>query len=624
MKYLVLIPDGMADVKVEQLSDQTPMQAAYKPCMDTLAKESMVGMVSNVPEGMVPESDTANMAILSFDPKVYSRGRSPLEAVSMGIDMQADETAFRCNLVTLSEDEDEYEQKIMIDHSADEITTEEADQLIKALQEHFGNDQRTFYTGVSYRHCLIWKNRPDQYPFMRPHDILGQCIAEYLPLAEGGEEYYALMKESYEVLNHHPVNEARRARGLRPANSAWLWSPGKKPTLPSFKEKWGIDGAVISAVDLIKGIGLCAGMQSIDVPGATGNVHTNYDGKAQAAIDAFKSGTDFVYIHVEAPDECGHRGEIENKVLSIELIDKLILKPVSEYLANCGEDYKILVLPDHPTPLEIRTHSSDPVPFMLYDSKKIYDGVDCFDEQSASMTEVVVEHGHDLLEMVIERDDAAKNPNDKESNKQKKSGFASGLFDYLEIFVVSIAAVLLFFTFGARLCRVDGGSMKNSFEDGQMLIISNFFYTPDNGDVIVFHQIEYFQKPLVKRVIATGGQTVTINFERKSIEIKNTKTGEPVAFNDEFATYYNPDETDFGDRYAWENNWEHSELYKKVNAVYNEQDGSYTFDVPEGMLFVMGDNRNNSSDSRLLGFIDERTVLGKAIVRVKPFDIYLD
>ena len=621
MKYLILIPDGMADEPIEALGGLTPMQKADKPTMNALAAKALVGTVSNVPEGMVPESDTANMAILSFDPKVYSRGRSPLEAVSMGIDMQADETAFRCNLVTLSEDEDEYEQKIMIDHSADEITTEEADQLIKALQEHFGNDQRAFHTGVSYRHCLIWKNRPDQYPFMRPHDILGQCIAQHLPLAEGGEEYYALMKESYEVLKHHPVNEARRARGLRPANSAWLWSPGKKPTLPSFKEKWGIDGAVISAVDLIKGIGLCAGMQSIDVPGATGNVHTNYDGKAQAAIDAFKSGTDFVYIHVEAPDECGHRGEIENKVLSIELIDKLILKPVSEYLADCGEDYKILVLPDHPTPLEIRTHSSDPVPFMLYDSKKIYDGVDCFDEQSASMTEVVVEHGHDLLEMVIECDNAVKNPNDKE---QKKSGFASGLFDYLEIFVVSIAAVLLLFTFGARLCRVDGGSMKNSFEDGQMLIISNFVYTPDNGDVIVFHQIEYFQKPLVKRVIATGGQTVTINFEKKSIEIKNTKTGEPVAFNDEFATYYNPDETDFGDRYAWENNWEHSDLYKKVNAVYNEQDGSYTFDVPEGMLFVMGDNRNNSSDSRLLGFIDERTVLGKAIVRVKPFDIYLD
>ena len=622
MKYLVLIPDGMADVSVEQLDNMTPMQKANKPCMDALAKESMVGMVSNVPEGMVPESDTANMAILSFDPKVYSRGRSPLEAVSMGIDMQTDETAFRCNLVTLSEDEEEYEQKTMIDHSADEITTEEADQLIKALQEHFGNDQRTFHTGVSYRHCLIWKNRPDQYPFMRPHDILGQCIAQHLPLAKGGEEYYALMKESYEVLNHHPVNEARRARGLRPANSAWLWSPGKKPTLPSFKEKWGINGAVISAVDLIKGIGLCADMKSIDVPGATGNVHTNYDGKAQAAIQAFESGTDFVYIHVEAPDECGHRGEIENKVLSIELIDKQILKPVSEYLADCGEDYKILVLPDHPTPLEIRTHSSDPVPFMLYDSQKIYDGVDCFDEQSASMTEVVVEHGHNLLDMVIERNSEEKTTS--EEKKEKKNGFASGLFDYLEIFVISIAVVLLVFTFGARLCRVDGGSMKNSFEDGQMLIISNFFYTPNNGDVIVFHQLEYFQKPLVKRVIATGGQTVTINFEQKSIVIKDTKTGEAIDFNDEFATYYNPEETDFGDQYAWENSWEHNELYNKVNAVYNEQDGSYTFDVPEGMLFVMGDNRNNSSDSRLLGFIDERTVLGKAIVRIKPFDLYLN
>ncbi|MBO7296135.1 MAG: cofactor-independent phosphoglycerate mutase, partial [Clostridia bacterium] len=375
MKYLVLIPDGMADKPVEQLGDLTPMQKACKPCMDALAKESLVGIVSNVPQGMVPESDTANMAILSFDPKIYSRGRSPLEAVSMGIDMQPDETAFRCNLVTLSENEECYEDRIMIDHSADEITTAEADELIKALQEHFGNDQRKFYTGVSYRHCLIWKDRPDTYPFMRPHDILGQCIRDHLPLAEGGEEYYAFMKESYEVLNDHPINQARRARGLRPANSAWLWSPGKKPALPSFYEKWGIEGAVISAVDLIKGIGLCAGMRSIDVPGATGNVHTNYEGKAQAAIEAFESGSQFVYVHVEGPDDCGHRGEIDNKVLSIELIDQKILKPVYEYLAGSGDDFKILVLPDHPTPLEIRTHSSDPVPFMLYDSKKQYTGI---------------------------------------------------------------------------------------------------------------------------------------------------------------------------------------------------------------------------------------------------------
>ncbi|MBQ2734852.1 MAG: phosphoglycerate mutase, partial [Clostridia bacterium] len=292
MKYLVLIPDGMADEKIEALGNRTPMEAAVKPTMDALAKKALVGTVCNIPDGMVPESDTANMAILSFDPAVYSKGRSPLEAVSMGIEMQPNETAYRCNVVTLTDDGD-YDDKIILDHSADEITTAEADELIKALQEKMGNEFRRFYTGVSYRHCLIWKNGDDRYPFMRPHDILGKRIGEYLPKAEnGGEEFYRLMKDSFEILNHHPVNEARRARGLKPANSAWLWSPGKKPQLPNFREKWGLDGAVISAVDLIKGIGLCAGMKSIDVEGATGNVHTNYDGKAQAAIEAFRDGHD--------------------------------------------------------------------------------------------------------------------------------------------------------------------------------------------------------------------------------------------------------------------------------------------------------------------------------------------
>ena len=279
MKYLVLIPDGMADERVEALGNRTPMEAAVKPCMDSLASRSTVGLVSNVPAGMVPESDTATMAILSFDPKVYSRGRSPLEAISMGLEMAPDETAYRCNVVTLSENED-YDHKIMLDHSADEITTAEADELIKALEAHFGNDMRHFYTGVSYRHCILWKDGNDTYDFSRPHDIIGREIADYLPKEEnGGGEFYRLMKESYEILNHHPINEARRARGLKPANSAWLWSPGKKPRLPNFTEKWGIKGTVISAVDLIKGIGLCAGMRSIDVEGATGNVHTNYKGK---------------------------------------------------------------------------------------------------------------------------------------------------------------------------------------------------------------------------------------------------------------------------------------------------------------------------------------------------------
>ena len=401
MKYLVLIPDGMADERVEALGNRTPMEAADKPCMDELALRSTVGLVSNVPDGMVPESDTANMAILSFDPKVYSRGRSPLEAISMGLEMAPDETAYRCNVVTLSEG-GEYEDKIMLDHSADEITTAEADQLIHALEAHFGTDYRHFYTGVSYRHCILWKDGNDTYDFSRPHDIIGRCIRDYLPSDEnGGGEFRRLMKESFEVLDQHPVNVARRERGLKPANSAWLWSPGKKPRLPNFTEKWGISGTVISAVDLIKGIGLCAGMKSIDVEGATGNVHTNYDGKAQAAIQAFKGGAEFVYIHVEGPDECGHRAEVENKVLSIELIDQKILAPVYAYLQGTGEDFKILVLPDHPTPLRIRTHSKDPVPFMLFDSRTDSQGVTVFSEFTAAETGLYIPHGHTLLERMI-------------------------------------------------------------------------------------------------------------------------------------------------------------------------------------------------------------------------------
>ncbi len=404
MKYLVLIPDGMADERVPALDDRTPMEAAHKPCMDALCARATVGLVSNVPAGMVPESDTANMAILSFDPKVYSRGRSPLEALSMGLDMKPDETAYRCNIVTLSDEPAEYEQKIMLDHSADEITTAEADELIKALEAHFGNEVRHFYTGVSYRHCILWQNGNDTYDFSRPHDIIGREIANYLPRkSDGGAEFLHLMKESYEVLNHHPINDARRARGLKPANSVWLWSPGKKPRLPNFTEKWGISGTVISAVDLIKGIGLCAGMRSVDVEGATGNVHTNYDGKAQAAIQAFRDGAEFVYVHVEGPDECGHRAEIDHKVLSIERIDQKILAPVYAYLRDCGEDFKIMVLPDHPTPLRIRTHTSDPVPFFIYDSTKDTVGVLRFTETEAATTGLYIQNGYTLLDLVIEK-----------------------------------------------------------------------------------------------------------------------------------------------------------------------------------------------------------------------------
>ncbi len=365
MKYAVIIGDGMSDYRHVNLGGKTPLEVAKKPYMDMMARKGIIGFSHNVPMDMVPESDTANLAVLGYDPKVYSKGRSPLEAVSMGIDMKEDETAFRINTVALSEG-DVYEELTILDHSADEISTEESRKLIETLQAEMGDELRTYYTGVSYRHCLIWKNAPAVLDFTRPHDILGNVIGEHLPQGEVGAPYYEIMKKSWEILRNHPVNIDRKKRGLLPANSLWIWSPGKKPFLTSFEERFGLRGTVISAVDLIKGIGLCAGMKVPDIEGATGNVHTNFEGKAQAAIDAFRDGDDFVYIHVEAPDECGHRAEIENKVKSIEYLDTRIIKPVFDYLESTGEDFKIFFLPDHPTPLEKRTHSLDAVPYVMY------------------------------------------------------------------------------------------------------------------------------------------------------------------------------------------------------------------------------------------------------------------
>ena len=403
MKYLILVCDGMADYPIDELGGLTPMEKADKPFMDRLAKVSVCGTVSNVPEGMVPESDTANIAIMSYDPKIYSKGRSPLEAVSMGLHMNDNDTAYRCNLVTLSEEDCDYDDRTIIDHSADEITTAEADILIKALEAHFGRDGMHFYTGVSYRHCMILENGIEKYDFMRPHDILTQRIGGYMPKDKDGEMFYKIMRESYDILENHPVNVSRRERGLKPANSAWFWSPGRKPALPNFKEKWGLDATVISAVDLIKGIGLCAGMESVDVEGATGNVHTNYTGKANAAIDAYKRGKDLVYIHVEAPDECGHRAELENKILSVEKIDKLILEPVFDHLKSSGEDFTVLILPDHPTPICRRTHTMEPVPFVLYSSDKTNAGIDKYSEKNCAATGYYVADGYTLLDTVIRK-----------------------------------------------------------------------------------------------------------------------------------------------------------------------------------------------------------------------------
>jgi len=397
VKYLVMLCDGMADEPNEALGNSTPMEKANKPCMDSLAAKAEVGIVKTVAEGLKPGSDVANLSVLGYEPAVYYSGRSPLEAASIGIDLKDTDVTLRCNLVTLSDDED-YENKTILDYCADDISSEEAKILIEYIQEKLGNDVFRFYPGVSYRHCLVWSNgNPHPGVLTPPHDITGKVITDYIPKGEAVDELYDLMKKSYDLLKDHPVNQARIARGKRPANSIWLWGEGTKPLLDNFSEKFGIKGSMISAVDLLKGIAICAGMNSVDVDGTTGYLDTNFDGKCKAAIEEFKKGADLVYIHVEAPDECGHRGEIENKVKAIEMIDEHILGPVVEFLKGY-DDFAVLVCPDHPTPLSIRTHTSTPVPYLIYDSKnEINSGVKVFCEKEARETGNYIEKGFTMM-----------------------------------------------------------------------------------------------------------------------------------------------------------------------------------------------------------------------------------
>jgi 2,3-bisphosphoglycerate-independent phosphoglycerate mutase len=369
MKYLILVPDGCADWPVRELGGKTPLEAADMKHINALARIAEVGAVKTIPDGMTPGSDAANLAVMGFDPAVYLTGRSPLEAVSMGIDMSDTDVAFRTNLVTL-EGEGAYEDLIIKDHSSGDISTEEGRALIAVVEERLGGGAVHFYPGVSYRHAMIADHGKTHYVLTPPHDVLTRRVGDYLPRGEGAEELERLMRASHEFLKEHPINIARARAGRNPANSIWIWGQGKKPQLPSFCEKYGIRGSVVAAVDLIKGIGLCAGLDARDVQGATGTLLTNFEGKAQCAIEEFRSGKDFVYIHVEAPDECGHQGDLPGKIESMRRIDEDVFAPVSAYLRDCGEAYRILVVPDHRTPIEIRTHSSEPVPYVFFDSAR--------------------------------------------------------------------------------------------------------------------------------------------------------------------------------------------------------------------------------------------------------------
>lgn len=398
MKYIVILGDGMADKPIDELDGKTPLEYAQTPMMDALASMGELGMVHTVPTGMKPGSDTANLSVLGYNPKKYYSGRSPLEALSIGVPMKDTDIALRCNIVTLSEEEENYEDKRIIDHSSDEISTEDAAILLEAVRKELETDTYKFYVGTSYRHLLIW-DKGEVVELVQPHDVLGQTIGDKLP---ENKDLREMMKKSYEILANHPINIERKKKGLNPANSCWFWGAGTKPALSSFEDKTKKKGAMISAVDLLKGIAVGASMKVITVEGANGGLHTNYEGKAEAAVKVLtEDGYDFVYVHVEAPDEMGHQGSVDKKVKAIENLDEHVIKPIVQGMNDAGEDYRLVILPDHPTPICIRTHTGDDVPYLLFDSKKKEEHTWKYNEREAAQTGKYIEEGHKLIDYLF-------------------------------------------------------------------------------------------------------------------------------------------------------------------------------------------------------------------------------
>ena len=410
MKYLIVVPDGSADNPIAELGGKTPLEAANLPTMDMLASKGEIGTVRTVPEGISPGSDSANLSVMGYDPRRYLTGRSPLEAAAIGVDMLDTDVSFRANFITIDPaGKENYEDFIVRDHAAGDITTEECEELLKVINERFADENLYFHTGTGYRHCMILKkdhpHAHTEYKCVPPHDILDRPAGEYLPKGRSADFLIDMMKESYELLKDHPVNKARIAAGKNPANSLWIWGQGTRPELPNFCEKFGVKATVVSAVDLIRGIGTFAGMHVVDVEGADGTINTNYEGKVAKAIEEYKRGQDMIYMHIEGTDECSHQGNLEAKMRCAEYIDGRIVKPLYEYLKSTGEDFRILIVPDHRTPLEIRTHSSDPVPFVIYDSRHELpvDERRQFNERAAYEAKNHIEEGYTLADKFFEK-----------------------------------------------------------------------------------------------------------------------------------------------------------------------------------------------------------------------------
>lgn len=394
MKYVVILGDGMADEPIEALGNMTPLEYAKTPVLDKLSKKSEVGLCHTIPEGLKPGSDVANMSVLGYDAKANYSGRSPLEALSIGVPMKDTDIAFRCNIVSITDDPSlSFEEQTIVDHSSSEISTEDCAVLLEAVRKELENDEFKFFVGTSYRHCLI-QDHGEVIDLVQPHDVLGTTIGQHLPKQD---VFRNMMEKSFEILKNHPLNIERKKQGLNPANCCWFWGAGTKPMLSSFEEKTGKKGMMVSAVDLLKGIAVGTSMGVAKVEGATGGLETNYEGKVKAALDSVKNGYDFAYIHVEAPDEMGHQGSVERKVKAIEYLDSRVIGPVYEGLKEMGEDFRILVMPDHPTPIRCRTHTSDPVPYLLYDSTVNRDEKWNYNEKDAKAGGIYEPVGHHLM-----------------------------------------------------------------------------------------------------------------------------------------------------------------------------------------------------------------------------------
>ncbi|MGE5398673.1 MAG: cofactor-independent phosphoglycerate mutase [Chitinophagales bacterium] len=402
MKYIIVLADGMADYPIPELNNRTPLMYASTPNMDHMAFSAELGLVKTVPEGFPPGSDVANLSVMGYDPREYYTGRSPLEALSMGIDLKPEDVAFRCNLVTLDDNPD-YAKKVMMDYSSDEITTGESGLLIGEVSSRLSSPELRFYPGISYRHLMVWTGGSSNIDLTPPHDISDRVIGKYLPRGEGSQTLLKLMEASNTFLKDHPVNQDRIRKNLRPATSLWFWGQGRKPAITSFENKYGLKGSVISAVDLTRGLGIAAGLKPVIVPGATGNISTNFYGKATAALEELKQGQDFVYIHIEAPDEAGHRGELDTKIKAIEEIDEKVVGVLLQGLHFC-ENYRIMILPDHPTPLSTRTHASDEVPFLIYEKgSSRTDGPETFSEETARCSGQIIQQGFRLMDHFLRK-----------------------------------------------------------------------------------------------------------------------------------------------------------------------------------------------------------------------------